>query len=500
MVSPARLVRASNWWSSKLPPLIGVALAAAVVFDRPFGRTAAVITGVILVTGGAVGAWGHVLNDAFDLAADRRVGRRNLLAGVPKAVQVAIAALCVALAYAPAPVLGYSSVVLGLLTLELALPALYSVPPVRLKERGWAGAVTDAAGAHVLPAAIVLAAMAGPGELGRYPLFVALVLLWSASSGIEGILWHQLKDRTADRAAGVRTWAAGVDAGEVRRAVLRLHPVKVVLASMLVGWLAPASPILLAAFGAYLVLEVVKSTLGWEFVYADADPLLRRPYGLLVSNVFAELWLPVALVLEAGRSDARFLWIGVALLVVFHRNTMAQVSDLLELTDDLVHRLADRFGPSRPPAAEHLGPAGVRRGWRLEVHPPAAARLEPGAEPNLQRVCVEDPGEVSWQVKLDHGPFPVTAGNRYQLSCDIRSEARRTITACLVRASEPWDNLGLSEEVELGPDWRSLWFTVEATDSADARFSLLLGLGEASVEVAVEPMVRWITEASPEGR
>jgi 4-hydroxybenzoate polyprenyltransferase len=488
--SPARIVRAGNWWASKLPPLIGLALALAVLFELTFGRTVEVILAVILITGGSVGAYGHLLNDLFDLEADRRAGRRNRLSGVAPPIRVSLVVAFLGLTFAPALVVNYGVLVLALLVVECSLPAIYSVPPLRLKDRGVWGVLADAGGAHVVPALIVTAAAAG-SRIGEHPVAVAGVVVWSLAVGLEGILWHQLRDRHDDRAAGARTLAVRRDPEQIRRALLLvLHPLKSVAVVVLVLALQPRAPILAVALAAYLVLDVVKWALGWRFVYAPGDPMLERSSLPLVSNAFTELWFPVALAVDASASDRRFLLVAAGVALVFHRGLLEQGREAGALVRDLARRLV------REPAAEEPVPPepdteDAVDGWRLECHEDAAGTLLHGDRLRLE---IFAPGAVDWHLKLTRSVPPLIAGAVYELRCEIAADEDREATLCVVRDGEPWDNLGLSERVVVGTAPRSLWHRFPATACAEAKIDLLLGgsavgvtLAEASLERRYDP-------------
>jgi 4-hydroxybenzoate polyprenyltransferase len=485
--SPARIVRAGNWWASKLPPLIGLALALAVVFPLSFERTVEVIVAVILVTGGAVGAYGHLLNDAFDLEADRRAGRPNRLSRVAAPVRFLMVAAALGLAFLPAVVVHYGPLVLGLLVLECALPALYSIPPLRLKDRGLWGVVADAAGAHAVPTLIVIAAAVGPG-MGEHPVVIGCAIVWAVAVGLEGILWHQLRDREDDRAAGATTLAVRHGARRVRHVLVAiLQPVKATALVALVVSLQPAAPVLAGALAVVLGLDVVKWGLGWRYVYASGDPLLERAYLPLVSNAFAELWLPVGLAVDAAGEDPRFLFVAAGVLLVFHRSLVSQIRETGALVRDVAGRMSRAIPAGRPVAPSDPPEDDPPQGWRLECHGGAAGHLDQGER---HRLTVVAPGSIGWHLKLTRPALRLAAGAFYELRFEIAAEDRRTATICVVRDAEPWDNLGLSERLDVGPARRSVWLCFTATATADAKLDLLLGGASVGITVTEASLSR----------
>lgn len=237
MAGAWRAVRANEWWEYKLAPLAGTAYATAYME----GVALVDLAGQLLVALLALGlgaAYVSVLNDLTDRELDRRAGKPNRLEGRRAApwwtllgAIVAAGAVVATLAWRSEPA------VLALYAGAWVAFAAYSVPPLRLKARGVAGVLADAAGAHCFPflfvAAVVLAE-AGDAAAGGW---LAAVGAWALGHGVRGALLHQFGDREVDARVGLRTFAMA------HRAAARR-----------VGLYA-AFPLELAGFGALLVLS-----------------------------------------------------------------------------------------------------------------------------------------------------------------------------------------------------------------------------------------------------
>lgn len=470
-------LRGGNWWYSKLPPLFGVAFVQIALLDLDPGRAMLYLLGVLIVTGGAVGAWGHVLNDAYDIAADRRAGRTNRMARLAPAVRATIAGALLVTALVPAVVIGYGPIATVLLALEVLLPALYSIPPVRLKERGLAGVAADAAAAHALPALIVMTAFAHAAGSGVDSLaLLVLVGLWSALLGLDGILWHQRLDRASDLRAGARTFATGAAPATLERVLRGVYVAEVVSFLALVAVLAPALPLLATTVAACVGLDLVRLALGWSWLPDPQRPELARRHLPLVSNACYEVWFPLAGALELALRKPAFVVLPLLLATLFWRNLREQAADLAALGRDLVSRL-----PRRPPQRQG---APQRGGWSLEVFEGAAARLAscPARESGL-RVEIADPGRECWHVKLSRGPLTLRRGAAAELRAEMRADAPRPVTWCTVRRQAPWDSLGLSEGLEIPTGWCTVRLGFAASEDADADLCLLLGDAAAAVEL-----------------
>jgi len=482
----AEAIRGANWWSSKLPPLFGLAFLQILRHDVEPGRAMLLLGSVLVVTGGSVGAWGHVLNDWFDVEADRRAGRPNRMARLPVAARAALAGGLAVAAFAPALLVGYGAAATILLGAELLLPALYSVPPIRLKERGFGGVLADAAAAHAVPAMIVMTAFAaGSPTAGESPLVLALVGAWSACLGLNGILWHQRLDRDSDLRAGARTFAVTAGPAALDRLLGWLWAAEAAAFVVLVAVLAPAAPLVAAALAAYLLLDLVKLALGWEW---RPDPRRTEParrHLPLVSNGFYELWLPLAAGFELALENLVFAPLPVLVVALFAGNLRREAAEVTALVRDL---------PVRRGTPRGIG----RDGWTLETFEGARARLvrRPGGDVGL-RIEIVEPGRECWHVKLSRGPIGLTRGTSAELRAGMWADRPRPVTWSLVRARPPWDSLGLSEELEVGPGGCSAALRFVADDDAAAELCLLLGGSAVAVEIGTVELVDLPAGAAP---
>lgn len=199
-------VRPQQWWNHKIPPLLAAAALVIAASDRTDDWLEIRDLVLFLLASIGIAAFGHVVNDLADLGPDRAAGKRNVLSlvGTPARVGLVLGTLVVGLV--PFRWLSPGPVTLGLLAAEVLLLVVYSVPPVRLKERGVLGLLADASYAYVLPLALTMSVFSGlPGGPAIGAVVWVPVLVWALLSGIRGILWHQVLDVDNDRRAGVRT-------------------------------------------------------------------------------------------------------------------------------------------------------------------------------------------------------------------------------------------------------------------------------------------------------
>ena len=132
------LVRFGNWWTHKIPPLLLVVYIELIRRHASLGASVAAIC-VLLCCVSCVAAYGHVVNDWCDIADDQRAGKPNAMRDVRVGQRAALCAgLLIAgfIVLAPFPNAWPARIALAV---NYLWPTLYSIPGVRLKERGLLG-------------------------------------------------------------------------------------------------------------------------------------------------------------------------------------------------------------------------------------------------------------------------------------------------------------------------------------------------------------------------
>jgi hypothetical protein len=321
-----RLVRFGNWWTHKIPPLLLVIYIELIRRHASLGLSVAAIC-VLLFCVSCVAAYGHVVNDWFDIADDQLAGKPNAMRDVRVGRR---AALCLGfmvasfVVLAPLPNAWPARIALAV---NYLWPTLYSIPGVRLKERGILGVLSDAAGSHVTPTlfAFALAPIFVPGPANA--LVLAAVLMWATALGIKGILYHQIADRANDEMAGVETFAATFDLRTFSTALTRYNLLAELPASVfLTVVVADFLPIAVGAIVVYLALESAKYLLGFEFALS-ADARLRRASVPFANEMLYTLWFPLAAAVQLAVNNVSLAWLPVVHYVLFREQVTVQIRD-----------------------------------------------------------------------------------------------------------------------------------------------------------------------------
>jgi 4-hydroxybenzoate polyprenyltransferase len=308
----SRLVRAGQWWEHKLVPILCGYYATTLMLGRPLldGWQTLLPFLLSLIPGAA---YVSIVNDITDIEADACAGKANRMVGRSMLFRAGAVAATLAGGALFFWLWRTRPLVLACYGAAWVSFALYCVPPVRLKARGFAGVAADAAGAHLFPT--LLAAILAFESAGSRPgaVWLAAIGLWAFAYGLRGNLWHQLLDRRADRRSGVATFAAR-ESGDrpVRVAVLSAFVAELAGLALILAGIPAFLPLLFLL--AYLVLVARRVNL-WRMHVVLAAP--RDDY-LIFLHEYYDVFLPLALLLAATLAHPADALIVAAHLLLFH--------------------------------------------------------------------------------------------------------------------------------------------------------------------------------------
>lgn len=396
-------IRAGTWWEYKTPVVLGVAYATAMAGGVPFSRFWPAILAIVAALV-PLASYVCVINDITDERDDARAGKSNRMVGIPPAFKIAWLLACLAGGcIAGLTCFRGNPAAAGLYAANWLAFTLYSVPPIRLKARGLAGVLADAAGGTLLPA--IWSALIADAFVS--PAFLTTVAAWAGAFGLRGILYHQAGDLECDRDAGVGTLA------------VRLGPERV-------AWLvAPFFLLEIAAFGRivwlahlgyavplFLVYAICQAAM-WSFLQTHTVLVLPRERHRFAMLKYYQLWFPLAGLLEWVAADTRAIAAIAAHLVLFpetwwrfpaHAAHAANVCSGGRLSRLRQRLRAGRSNHGGSPVAISSTPAiaaiGTRQAPRCDLHwagslPDAHARY---AEARRRGPVCFDAGQNRWCV------------------------------------------------------------------------------------------------------
>jgi len=338
-----QVFRINDWWQSKAALLMGFSYLYAVWFLIPFRQMISLsLLSAITISGFA--SVGYLSNDFFDRKKDTLAGKKNFLVGKSIFTTFIFFTIAILLLACPWFYLPFNKIAGLLITIELLLFILYSVKPFRLKERGWAGIITDALYAHTVP---VLLALYTFGLASSNPLFflpTTILVLWQTVSGIRNILLHQHEDVYNDEKSGLKNYVARIP-DRKKNVYLKTLIISEILLSV--------------SFFAYLALE------NWLFIYcivlvfffclmtfiafynSGFSVLMQTRWKYFPNQVF-EKWIPLVILSILSTSDLHFLWFISLHVLAFNFSFLKQLDHyfvpvLIQLFNFILYQIVIRF-------------------------------------------------------------------------------------------------------------------------------------------------------------
>jgi 4-hydroxybenzoate polyprenyltransferase len=244
-----RLARWHDWSDSKLPLFVAAMCYSVLRMEAP-GIVEAVEMTALLLLLCLYAAFGHIVNDYADRDADRTAGKKKLLAQWSEPAALTAVALPAVGTVAAAWIL-FDLYTLALTLSAVLVAAVYSLPPARLKERGFLGWAAATGAQRTLPLAIIFQAFEAWD--GVAVLMTALNTL----IGIRYIAVHQLRDRQNDRRSGVRTVATERRPEQLiplLRALFGLEAACACAAAAVTSYVEPPFAVAVLAYAASLVI------------------------------------------------------------------------------------------------------------------------------------------------------------------------------------------------------------------------------------------------------
>lgn len=307
------VLRARDWWEHKVPCFLGVAYAVAFYDQAPISALWPLWLVIVLAVISCAG-YVSVINDITDRADDERAAKPNNMAGQSGLFQAAALGFCLIPGLAAAWLMRGCPVTLLLYGFNWLAFTLYSVPPFRLKVRGYWGVLADTCGGQFLPtlwAAMLVVESTHHAVDGWMMLPLAL---WSFALGLRGILGHQLRDHENDRMAEVGTLVTQYGPTFVSRLVIRVvFPMETLaLAGFLIVLHAPLTWPIMAL---HLLIEARQG----DFAQMWAAWRTPSPKYWLPLTEYYKFYFPVTFILALASRDLSALGFLAAHFLLFPR-------------------------------------------------------------------------------------------------------------------------------------------------------------------------------------
>ncbi|MGB3653517.1 MAG: tetratricopeptide repeat protein [Rivularia sp. (in: cyanobacteria)] len=323
-----KTIRLDNWWLYKITPLLAIGYGEIILMDIPPIQSILTVLS-LLFSISSVAAYGHIVNDIFDIEVDTKAGKSNSIAQFSPWQQLLFCILFAVTGFVLPIVLNFGTWAVILLGINYLLPTIYSAPPLRLKEKGIWGVITDAGGAHLVPTLFVAATFLSftPQSSRNILIFTGLAATHAFFVGLRGILLHQLWDRDKDEKSGTTTFVSQRQPETVRRWIAHfVFPVEIALLVSVAVILSLSEPWLIPFFVAYFAFTIAK--LKATKTPLDPSPTVRKN---IVPHDLYEVWLPLALAMLLSSGNPRYLGFVTLTLVLFLPSVKNRVIEVVNV-------------------------------------------------------------------------------------------------------------------------------------------------------------------------
>lgn len=222
----SKALRVTDWWSCKAIPFSALACVSYIHtygYIEPFRML--YFSGLLLLSISGCAVFGMVLNDWCDRENDIKAGRPSIVGSLSLHQVLVFLCLSLLLIFLPLVHLPGATAVAILAIVECILLAAYSVSPIRLKDRGGWGVMTDSLYAHVLPALAAWFAFSSITPRVSYLWMIGssiILVIWQFPMGFRGLLGHQINDYAKDKDVGEQTLAVQIGV-ERSQEIIRLY-------------------------------------------------------------------------------------------------------------------------------------------------------------------------------------------------------------------------------------------------------------------------------------
>ncbi|ACU04224.1 UbiA family prenyltransferase [Pedobacter heparinus] len=293
-----KVIRSAEWWAHKLPPLLAIGYATVLMSAVPLYRVSLWL--VFLLASLVVGAiYVSVINDITDLEEDLASGKPNRIQQIPEKLRWTIPVACIFFG----TIFGYflypDLLSCLLYLLSWIVFSLYSIRPVRLKNRGILGVFADGCGSHLFPSLLMVSSVSYITHQEMNWVWFASVGVWAFCYGLRGILWHQFADRVNDIKVNLNTYASKIEPQDFKKQSMLLITLELIALSILLTQLALLAPYI--ALLLYLVLLYLRYT-----AYKNQIVLIIKPnsgpFQILMADYY-QMFFPISLLVFASITD-----------------------------------------------------------------------------------------------------------------------------------------------------------------------------------------------------
>lgn len=321
----SKLLRFNDWWTYKKPYFLGICYGTLSLYT--FNIFEHFIHILLLIGALIVGAsYVSVINDLTDLDSDLQSGKKNRMVGLDPIVGQLILALIILAGLTSCFFLFSEDILsLSLYLLPWISFSLYSIPPFRLKNRGFLGILADALGSQVFPSLLMISSLSFYLNQPLNWYWFLAVGFWSFAYGLRGILTHQYIDKQNDEVANVNTYVRHISFSYLKKIEAIIFISENIALTCILILLSKLAVVF--SFIAYLIIMAIR----WKR-YDNRIVIITTPqnscYQIALAD-FYTLFFPLSLLISASIYDPKNLYILAGHILLFPKQLLILFRDLL---------------------------------------------------------------------------------------------------------------------------------------------------------------------------
>ncbi|HNE50503.1 MAG: UbiA family prenyltransferase [Chitinophagales bacterium] len=272
----------------------------------------------ILLSIGIAGI-GYALNDLYDYKDDIINKKQNIFLYFNTFQSILLVTVFAILSIFPWFILPFNRYSFILLMIEFLLFLLYALPPIRLKEHGFIGVLTDALYAQVVPCLLAVYTYSMIVNGVTLHLFILIpFLLWLILSGCRNIIHHQIEDFVNDKNTNTHTFATCYGISTAQKIVLYIiAPIEIIAFIVLLYHLPHFRFVLCAIYFLFVIIYMIVFYLKSNHTLFYNQKELYQFLNQKILNEFYEIHLPVLLLAFFSFYNPFFIWILLLNLLLF---------------------------------------------------------------------------------------------------------------------------------------------------------------------------------------
>lgn len=332
-------IRANQWWGFKAAPILGFTYFYIYFFNHSYLDTSLIVLMSAITVVGIAG-FGYVINDLYDIEADKKAGKKNPFEGKSKSFILAVFIILQVLAWTPWLYLRSYPFIWFVLIFQIFLFIIYAHPFIRLKEKKIWGPICDALYGHAVP--IIIACLTYQQYLNEIPynkwFFFSSLFAWQFFKGLRNIFLHQLDDYENDINSKISTYTTLKGKSFVYQLLLRkIVPLETLTLFTFMLSLSGTFSSIWIYFIIFMIINIFGHGL-FRYVHYQENSYTQNTFIYFLNN-FYEIYLPYYFILWCILINPAWIILLLFHVFLFPSTAQALIIDLRKTKRELWTKL-----------------------------------------------------------------------------------------------------------------------------------------------------------------